>query len=284
MALTVKELEALLSWQGFFDATLNWILTTGVKLLFGVAILLIAFRITNSITKKLYALLKKKAIDETIARVSTQFFKIFLKMLFVIIFIGYIGIETASISALVASIGVGFSLALQGALSNFAGGLIIIVMRPFKLGDYILSNNEEGTVENIKLFYTEISTVDNKKILIPNGILANDVIINYSAHDTRRTEIVVPISYETSIDIAKKAISNAIDTDKRILRHPEPFINVSEYSSSAIFIKVRIWAKNDDLWPVYWSLLENIKKELDNCSIVIPYNQLDINIKNKSAS
>jgi small conductance mechanosensitive channel len=138
-------------------------------------------------------------------------------------------------------------------------------------------------VENIKLFYTEIATVDNKKVLIPNGILANDVIVNYSSHDIRRTEIIVPISYCESIDIAKLAISKAIDSDIRILRHPEPFINVYEYSSSAIHIKVRVWAKNSDLWPVYWLLLENIKKELDKQSIVIPYNQLDINIKNKSA-
>ena len=157
-------------------------------------------------------------------------------------------------------------------------------MRPFKLGDYILSNDEEGTVENIKLFYTEIATVDNKKVLIPNGILANDVIVNYSSHDIRRTEIIVPISYESSIDIAKKAISKAIDADIRILRHPEPFINVSEYSSSVINLKVRVWAKNVDLWPVHWLLLENIKKELDDYSIVIPYNQLDVNIKNKSAT
>ncbi|MBO5711588.1 MAG: mechanosensitive ion channel [Acholeplasmatales bacterium] len=284
MALTVKVLEALPSWQGFFDTIINWVLTTGVKLILGILALLILFKVTNKITKRLYGFLRKKAIDETIARVSTQFFKILIKLIFVIMLVGYIGVETASISALIASIGVGLSLALQGALSNFAGGLIIIVMRPFKLGDYILSNDEEGTVENIKLFYTEIATVDNKKVLIPNGILANDVIVNYSSHDIRRTEIIVPISYESSIDIAKKAISKAIDADIRILRHPEPFINVSEYSSSVINLKVRVWAKNVDLWPVHWLLLENIKKELDDYSIVIPYNQLDVNIKNKSAT
>ena len=284
MALTVKVLEALPSWQGFFDTIINWVLTTGVKLILGILALLILFKVTNKITKRLYGFLRKKAIDETIARVSTQFFKILIKLIFVIMLVGYIGVETASISALIASIGVGLSLALQGALSNFAGGLIIIVMRPFKLGDYILSNDEEGTVENIKLFYTEIATVDNKKVLIPNGILANDVIVNYSSHDIRRTEIIVPISYESSIDIAKKAISKAIDADIRILRHPEPFINVSEYSSSFINLKVRVWAKNVDLWPVHWLLLENIKKELDDYSIVIPYNQLDVNIKNKSAT
>ena len=279
MALTVKELEALPSWQGFFDTVITWVLTVGIKLVIGIILLFIMFKLCNKLTKKLYSFLKKKAVDETIARVSISFLKIIIKVILVLMFVGYIGVETASISALIASVGVGFSLAMQGALSNFAGGLIIIIMRPFKLGDYIMSNKEEGTVDNIKLFYTEITTVDNKKILIPNGALANDVIINYSSYDVRRTEIIVPISYDSSIDIAKKAITKAINLDNRILSHPEPFINVSEYSSSSINIKVRVWAKNNDIWPVYWMLIENIKLELDNHSIVIPYNQIDINIK-----
>ena len=151
-----------INWSAVLDAVVDWITHTGIKLLIAIVLMIISFAIINGVTKKIYKSLQKKKADETLSRVGTQSARIILKVLVLICLIGYVGIETASISAVVASIGVGISLAVQGTLSNFAGGVIIIIMRPFKIGDYITSNGQEGTVEDIKLFYTHIVTTDNK--------------------------------------------------------------------------------------------------------------------------
>ena len=194
-------------------------------------------------------------------------------------FVGYIGIETASISAVIASIGVGISLAVQGALSNFAGGLIIIIMRPFKIGDWITTNGESGSVENIKLFYTELITGDNKVVYVPNGSLANNVIVNVSAKDTRRVDMLFSVAYDTDLNLAKQTLLNMLLADERVLKEPNPFITVSEYGTSSINITVRAWTKTSNYWGVYWNMMNNVKNEFDKVGIEIPFNQLDVNIK-----
>lgn len=267
-------------WDIILDALINWCMSTGVKLVIGILVLFLLFKIVNLLCKRLYNSLQRRNADETLSKVCVQILKMFLRVVLVVTFVGYIGVETASISAVIASAGVGISLALQGALSNFAGGIVIIFTRPFKIGDYITSNGESGTVENIKIFYTELVTVDNKKVLIPNGTLANNVIVNVTANPTRRVDITLPISYDSDIAIAKKCILDLIEKDERIFRDPAPFITISEYARSQINITARVWTKTSDYWGVYWNLFNNIKTEFDKNGIKIPLNQVEVNIKN----
>ncbi len=256
-------------------------MTTGVKLLIGLIGLFVIFKIVNILTKKLYKRLQKKQADETLSRVGTQALRLVLKGITLVCFVGYIGIETASISALIASAGVALGLALQGSLSNFAGGIIIIVMRPFRIGDKITTNGESGTVEDIHMFYTVLVTPDNKVIHVPNGSLANNVIVNTSIKDTRRVEVVMSIAYDADLDRATQVINEVCVKNALIFNDPEPFVGIREYSSSSVDLNIRVWCKNADYWTITNYLLVEIKKAFDENGIEIPFNQLEVAIKNK---
>ena len=279
LAETTTPEMVTIDWNVLINTLINWCMTTGIKFVLGIIVLIVLFKIINASTRRLYKTLHKRHVDETIAKVVSSSIKVFLKVLILIMFIGYIGIETASISAVIASIGVGVSLAVQGALSNFAGGLIIIIMRPFKIGDWITTNGESGSVENIKLFYTEIVTGDNKVVHVPNGSLANNVIVNVSAKETRRVDMVFSVSYDTDLTLAKQILANMLANDERVFTDPAPFITVSEYAASSINITVRAWTKSSNYWGVYWNMMNNVKSEFDKAGIEIPFNQLDVNIR-----
>ncbi len=270
-----------IDWNTLWNTLLNWCMTTGVKLLIGLIGLFVIFKIVNILTKKLYKRLQKKQADETLSRVGTQALRLVLKGITLVCFVGYIGIETASISALIASAGVALGLALQGSLSNFAGGIIIIVMRPFRIGDKITTNGESGTVEDIHMFYTVLVTPDNKVIHVPNGSLANNVIVNTSIKDTRRVEVVMSIAYDADLDRATQVINEVCAKNALIFNDPEPFVGIREYSSSSVDLNIRVWCKNADYWTITNYLLVEIKKAFDENGIEIPFNQLEVAIKNK---
>ncbi len=270
-----------IDWNTLWNTLLNWCMTTGVKLLIGLIGLFVIFKIVNILTKKLYKRLQKKQADETLSRVGTQALRLVLKGITLVCFVGYIGIETASISALIASAGVALGLALQGSLSNFAGGIIIIVMRPFRIGDRITTNGESGTVEDIHMFYTVLVTPDNKVIHVPNGSLANNVIVNTSIKDTRRVEVVMSIAYDADLDRATQVINEVCAKNALIFNDPEPFVGIREYSSSSVDLNIRVWCKNADYWTITNYLLVEIKKAFDENGIEIPFIQLEVAIKNK---
>ena len=260
------------------SAVLNWLATTGIKVVIGLIVMLIAFKIINGIVKKINKAMQEKEVDATITRVSTGAIKVAAKILVVVLFVGYIGVETASISACIATLGVGISLAVQGTLSNFAGGVIIILMRPFKLGDFITSGGESGTVEDIKLFYTHVVTLDNRMIYIPNGNLANNVIVNASVKDTRRLDLTFSVAYESDVELARKLILDVCAKKETVLKDPAPFVAVASYAASSIDIVCRTWCNKGDYWDNNFYLLSEVKKEFDNNGIVIPYNQLDVHV------
>lgn len=266
--------------KAVLDAVVNWATNTGIKIIIALLVMFIAFKIINGFTKKLAKRLQKKNADATLSRVLVGAIKVSLKVLVLICLVGYVGIETASLSAVVASLGVGISLAVQGTLSNFAGGVIIVIMRPFKLGDFIVSNGESGTVEDIKLFYTHIVTPDNRVVMIPNGSLANNVIVNNSAKDTRRVDVVFGISYSSNVELAKNLIKKVFAQNELIFKDPAPFVEVTNYGDSSIDLTVRAWVKSGDYWTVNFYLLNEIKKEFDASGIEIPYNTIDVNLKN----
>jgi small conductance mechanosensitive channel len=268
-------------WSGLLNTVVNWMTSTGIKLVIAIVLMIITFKIVNVFTKRMYKRMQKKGVDETIARVGTQSLRIALKILILVCLVGYVGIETASISAVIASLGVGISLAVQGTLSNFAGGVIIIVMRPFKIGDFITSSGESGTVEDIKLFYTHIVTTDNRAVVIPNGTLANNVIVNASAKDTRRVDLVVSAAYGSDVDLVKKLIKDVCASNELIFKDPAPFAELSTMGNSSLDFTVRAWCNRADYWTVNFYLLDKIKKAFDENGIEIPFNQLDVTIKNK---
>ena len=267
------------NWQYFWQNLGDWCIRVGIRIIIAIIVMFISFKIINFIFKRISRRLEKRKADPTLSRVLVNVTRIGLKLLIVSGLVAYVGIQTASITAVIASAGVGVSLAVQGTLSNFAGGMIIIIMRPFKIGDFITSNGQSGTVEDIKLFYTHLCTPDNRMIYIPNGTLANNVIVNNSVKDTRRLDIVFDVAYETNVELAKNLIRKVAQDYDLVLKDPSPFCEVSEYANSSIKLTTRVWVKKEDYWTANWYLLNEIKNIFDENHITIPFNQLDVTIK-----
>ena len=279
-ATTEQVQQINIDWNALINSVLDWCFTTGIKLLIGIVVLLIVLKIINGFTKGLYKRLQKRHVDETIARVGTKALKFVLKGLAVIIFVSYIGIETAAITSLIASLGVGFSLALNGVLSNFAGGIIIILMRPFRIGDYITTCGESGTVEDIQMFYTTLVTPDNKVIKVPNGSLIGSTIVNVSVKESRRVDVVMSIAYNADYELARQVILDICAANDAIYKDPAPYVAVGEYADSSVNLNVRVWTKNGEYWNVNRYLMEEIRKSFEAKGIEIPFNQLEVTVKN----
>ena len=268
-------------WENKFDEMLKWITTNGIKMVLALIVLFIAFKIVNVVAKRIKKNMVKRKCDPTFTIIIVNVFRKGIKILLFISYLAFIGIDTASIGAVIASCGVGIGLALQGSLSNLAGGIIIVIVRPFKLGDYIEAQGEGGTVEDIRIFFTYIVTPDNRTVMIPNGVLANGVIRNNSMKDRRRVDFNFTVAYNSNLKLVKETLLNLVSSDDRVLKDPAPFAQISKYGESSITFTVRAWAKSTDYWPLYFSIMEQVKEEFDKVGIVIPFNQLDVNIKDK---
>ena len=273
--------ESTIDLAALLQTVLNWLSTEGVILLIGLVVLFFVFKIINIIAKKFKKTMLAKNRDKTITMVVYSIIRKGLKAIAFLAFLGYVGIDTAGIGTIIASAGVAVGLALQGSLSNLAGGIVILLMRTFKIGDYITAQGESGTVEEIKLFYSYLITPDNKVIMIPNGVLANGSIINYSAKELRRVDFEFSISYDEDFEKAKKVIWDVIGSIENILTDPSPFVRVVSHGESTINIVTRVWTKNENYWDVYFDMMEAIKQSFDNAKIEIPFNQLDVHIKEK---
>lgn len=257
----------------------NWLVTEGLKIVLALVVFAIYCAIIKAICRKLDKRMQKKNVDLTIRRISVPWLKRILILLGFICVLTYLGIETSAIAAAITSVGLTIGLALQGSLANFAGGVIIVVMRPYKIGDFIECNGNSGTVEDIKLFYTYIRTGDNKVVVIPNGVAGNSVVINYNVNGTRRNDILFSISYDNDFEKAKALIKECMDKSELILQDPAPLINISEHGDNSIVILARYFAKCDDFWAAHWYMMEAVKKAFDENGISIPYPQLDVHIK-----
>lgn len=257
----------------------NWLVTEGLKIVIAIIIFAIYCAIIKAICKKIDKKMQKKNVDLTLRRISVPWLKRILILLGFICVLTYLGIETSAIAAAITSVGLTIGLALQGSLSNFAGGVIIVVMRPYKIGDFIECNGQSGTVEDIKLFYTYLRTGDNKVVVIPNGVAGNSVVTNYNVKDTRRNDISFSISYDCDFEKAKSLIKECMDKNELILQDPAPFINIQEHADNAIVILARYYTKSGDFWAAHWYMMEAVKKTFDDNGISIPYPQLDVHIK-----
>ena len=279
-------MNALLSTDGsnWIDTAISsisgWVFNTGIKIVISLVVLLISFRIIKRITRKIAKKCDNEKYDKTIMKTLAYAFSIGAKTLVLVSIIGYLGIDTSGITALIASLGVCIGLAVNGAVSNLAGGVIILVTRPFKVDDYIEAQGVSGTVEDIHMICTKLRTPDNKVVYVPNGTLANGNIVNYSEKTTRRLDLKFSISYESDYEKAKQIVWDVVTSHKLVLEDPTPFVRMTEHADSAITITARVWTKSSDYWDVNFDLLESVKKALDENGIEIPYNQLDVHVKN----
>ena len=281
LGFNYRILENSVSWGDVWDKLINWCKTEGLKIIIGLVIVLILFKVINLIFNRIRKRLIAKHIDKTVSLVMTNFLKIMVKVLIFIAYLVMVGFDTASLGAILASLGVGIGLAVQGGLSNFAGGVLILFNRPFRLDDYIECEGAQGTVENISLFYTRIKTFDNKQVVIPNSKLISSTVTNYTKNDIRRIDINVQMSYSSKIDDAQEALKQIVANNELILNDPAPNINVSSFDDSGITLLIRIWAKTKDYWDVKFSVQDALKKVFDDHGIDIPFPQVDVHIKNE---
>ena len=248
-----------------------------MKIIAALLILLIGFKIVSVLEKRLKKPGRFNKIDASVKTFIISFITIALKVLLVVIFLSVVGVPMASLVTIVGSCAVAIGLALQGGLSNIAGGLMILIFKPFKVGDYIKTGEFEGTVKSITMFYTV--TIDNKVVQLPNGNLSNNNIVNFSANPERRIDIDLSVSYSSDIDKVKKIVNKVIESNELILKDKENMIRLKKHDESALVFTLRAWVNTPDYWTVYFDLMETIKKEFDSNGIEIPFNQIDVHMK-----
>ncbi len=272
-----------MDWQKIWNTIQNWITNVGIKVLISIFILIISFALINWISKKIAKRGKKleetKKVDKTIYKTLSYVFKIGLKILIVIALIGYLGIDTSGITALIASLGVGIGLAVNGTLSNLAGGALLLITRPFRVDDYISACGYEGTVEDILICNTKVRTSDNKVVYLPNGKLSTTEIVNFTEKGIRRVDLTFSVAYSDDFQKAIAVVTEIANNNPLILKDPAPTIRMSAQSAHSIDITTKVWCKTPDYWTVKYDMLENIKLAFDANNITIPFNQLDVHVK-----
>lgn len=250
----------------------------GLKVIAAIVILIVGRWVAKIIEKVIQKVMAGRKIDPTITSFTGNLTYIALLAFVIVAALGQLGIQTTSFIAVIGAAGLAVGLALQGSLSNFAAGFMMIIFRPFKLGDYIEAAGVAGTVEKIQIFTTQLMTPDNKIIIIPNAKLTEGNIVNWSAKGTRRVDLEVGIGYGDDIDKARTIISAVLSEEDRILKDPEPTIAVSALGDSSVNFVVRPWVVAADYWGVYFDLTEKIKKRFDAEGISIPFPQRDVHI------
>jgi small conductance mechanosensitive channel len=248
----------------------------GLQVIGALATLIIGIWIAKLLAKAFRRTLKKREVDETLTKFLVSLIRIGLITFVIISAAAQIGIQTASFVAIIGAAGLAIGFALQGSLSNLAAGVMLIIFKPVKVGDYIEGGGAAGSVEAVGIFITTLVTPDNKIVYIPNSTLTGGNITNYSAMDTRRVDMVFGIGYSDDIDKAKRTIEEVLKTDSRILKDPAPQIVVSELADSSVNFNVRPWVNTADFWAVYFDTTENIKKKFDEQNISIPFPQRDV--------
>ena len=259
----------------------NWAMTTGIKILAAILILLISFRIVTIISRRIEKKLEKTGkFDKTIIRTLSYAGRIVVKIVIATCLVGWLGVDTTGIAALIASLGVGVGLAVNGALSNFASGILLLVTRPFKVGDYIVAQGAEGIVEDIRIISTKIVTLDNKVVHLPNGALSSGNIANYSEKEVRRVDLDFSVAGNDP-ELVRSLILGVCEADEKVLKEPSTFVRVTDYGAgNGVKVTMRAWCKTEQYWDTYFDLLNGVRKAFEENKIVIPFNQLDVHIKN----
>lgn len=254
----------------------------GVKFSLKIIAAIVVFFVGKWLIKKLTgfvdAIMTKRKTDLSIMTFTRSFINISLLIMLVIAVVGILGVETSSFIALFASAGVAIGMALSGNLQNFAGGVVILLFKPYKVGDYIVAQGMEGTVKEIQIFSTILTTSDNKTVIIPNGGLSTGVITNFSMQERRRVEWVIGVEYGQDYDVARSVIAGLLDADKRVLKDPAYMIGLKELAASSVDIVVRAWVEPSEYWNLFFDMNEKIYKTFNDKGIGFPFPQLDIHL------
>ena len=267
--------------QEYIDKYLPVVISFGLRLLLTIILFIVGGRLIKVVRKIVRRSMERTGADVGVIQFMDSLIKLILYFLLVLFLADGIGVDTTSVMALVGSAGLTIGLAFQGSLSNFAGGVLILLIKPFKVGDYIIytSGNLEGKVTKIEMFYTTLFTVDNKKVVIPNGTLSNSSLINVTAEDKRRIDITVGVSYTANLKLAKEVCLNLLAAQPAVLQDQNNLVVVDDLADSSVNLKICCWVTPDDYWSTRWDLIEKIKLAFDENGIEIPFNQLDVNLK-----
>ena len=250
----------------------------GFKIVGAIAILIIGRIVTSLLTGIISRLMKRATVDETLTRFIGKLTKIALLTFVIIAALGTLGVQTASFIAIIGAAGLAVGFALQGSLSNFASGVMLIIFRPLKVGDFVDAGGSTGVIEEISIFNTIMTTIDNKKVIIPNSQITAGSIVNYSAKEERRVDMVFGIGYGDDIKLAKETLMEIVKADSRVLAEPAPTVAVSELGDSSVKFVCRPWVKTADYWGVYFDITEKVKLTFDQKGISIPFPQRDVHL------
>lgn len=269
--------DQLLEWM---EIAKTYIVEYGLKAIGGIIFLIIGFWIAKIITKKIKSLMSKKDIDPALQSFIGSLTSIGLKLLVVISAMTMVGIAMTSFIAILGAAGLAVGLALQGTLQNFAGGTLILILKPYRIGDYVEMLGHDGIVAEIQIFNTILTSLDNKTIIIPNGSISNSSLTNFTRQETRRVDFTFGVAYGSDYKEVKDIIQSVLDSDDRILKDPSTFIGLGEMADSSINITTRAWTKTSDYWNVYFNVNEKIYATFTEKGISIPFPQMDVHIDN----
>ncbi len=266
--------------QSLGSSIATWATSTGIKIVIAIVVLIIAFKVINSVCNKIQKSLESnQKLDQTLTKTLSHAGKIALKIVVVACLVGYLGIETSGISAVIASLGVCVGLAVNGTLSNLAGGVMILITRPISLGDYIEACGNQGTVKEIGVCYTTIETVDNKVVHLPNSALSTGTIINYAQNENRRVDLDFSVAGNDPA-LVRGVLLDICDKEALVLKDPAPFARVTDYGAgNGVKMTLRAWCKSENYWDTYFNLLDAAQAAFDEKGIVVPFNQLDVHMK-----
>ena len=241
-------------------------------------ILILGLWVIKLIVGRIRKVMEKREVDPGVRGFTLSILGVVLKILLFIVIITKLGVETTSFAAILAAAGLAIGLALQGSLSNFAGGVLIIILKPFRIGDFIDAQGESGTVTEITIFYTFLTTVDNQRVVIPNGQLSNNKVVNYSTEPIRRNAMAVGISYDSDIKKTREVLLDIVKSDERTLKDPEPVVVVTGLGDNSVDLSLRFWAKTEDYWALNFDTQEKLKTELEDAGISFPFPQRDVHL------
>lgn len=258
----------------------SFLQTQGMKLLWGILVLAVGLFAVHWIVKLINRTQKKWKLEPTVKGFMLNVLKWALYIVVILTTVNTLGVPMTAVITLAASAGAAISLAMQGALSNLVGGFTLLALRPIKVGEFVKIGDNEGTVQNIGAFYTDLCTPDNRHINLPNGNLTNTAIVNYTREGTRRLDVTFTVSYTSEIDKVYRTLEEMMRQNASLLPEPAPQVLLNEYGESGLKFVVRVWCKNTDYWPIYFDLMDRGKRALDQAGIAIPYPQMDVHIKN----
>ena len=283
----VKEVTNLMdpdNTSQLLQAGMDLLMQYGPKLLAAIVIFYVGKLLSKWLKRLVTRMMTKASVDPLIVSFTSSLVYMAMMVFVVVATLGQVGIQTTSFIAILGAAGLAIGLALQGSLSNFAAGFLLIIFRPFKVGDVIEAAGVTGKVDEIQIFTTTMKTPDNKTIIVPNAKLSGDNIINYSTQETRRVDMVVGVSYDADLKEVRSILTDIVNKDERILKDPEPLIVVGELADSSVNFFVRVWVNSADYWGVYFDANETVKLRMDEAGIGIPYPQRDVHLYEHKAA